>query len=55
MGTMAIERAVIEVHKPESMSLDVNDALAPTEGTASIKLAGRAKGATTTKPEALEP
>ncbi len=52
---MAVECIVVEAHKPGGASLDANGALAPTEGTTSIKLAGRAEGATTTKPEVLKP
>jgi|SRR6266851_6361759 len=52
---MAVECVVVEAHEPGGTSLDANGALAPTEGTASIELAGRAEGATTAKPEALEP
>ena len=50
----AIECTVVEAHKPGGASLDTNGTPAPTEGTASIKLAGGAEGATTVKPEALE-
>jgi hypothetical protein len=35
--------------------LDAKAAPAPTEGTASIELAGETEEATTAKPEALEP
>ena len=52
---MAIKCVVIEAHELGGMSLDVNGTLAPTKGTASIELAGRAEGATTAKPEVLEP
>jgi len=51
----AIESMVVEAHEPGGASLDANGAPAPTEGTASVELAGRAEGATTAKPEALEP
>jgi hypothetical protein len=51
----AVEHAVVEAHKPGGSSLDANGAPAPTEGTASVELAGGAERATTAKPEALEP
>ncbi len=54
-GSKAIECATVEVHEPGGALLDVNTASAPTEGTASIELAGRTVQATTAKPEALEP
>lgn len=54
-GAKAVERVVVEAHEPGGASLDANGAPAPTEGTASVELAGGAEGATTTKPEALEP
>jgi len=50
----AIECTVVEAHKPGAASLDTNGTPAPTEGTASVELAGGAEGATTAKPEALE-
>ena len=46
---------VVDLHEPGGASLDANTLPAPTEGTASIKLIGVAKKATTTEPEALEP
>jgi len=55
MGMMAIKCVVIEAHELGGMSLDVNGTLAPTKGTASVELAGRAERATTAKPEVLEP
>ncbi len=54
-GSKAIKCVTIEAHEPGGASLDVNAAPAPTEGTASIELAGGAVQATTAKPEALEP
>ena len=54
-GLKAIECVTVEAHEPEGAFLDANAAPAPTKGTASIKLAGRAVQATTAKPEALEP
>jgi hypothetical protein len=41
--------------KPKGASLDTNAAPAPTESTASAKLASGAEEATTAKPEALVP
>jgi len=37
------------------VSLEVNGTPAPTKGTTSVELAGGAEGATTPKPEVLEP
>jgi hypothetical protein len=54
VGSKAIECMPVEAHKPGGASLDANTTPAPTEGTASIKLAGRAVEATTAEPEALE-
>ena len=54
MGVNTIECMVIKVHKPEGVLLDANGTPASTKGTASIKFAGRAMGATTAKPKALE-
>jgi hypothetical protein len=51
----AVERAVIDAHKPGGASLDAKAAPCSTEGTASIELAGGTEEATTAKPEALEP
>jgi len=55
MGMKAIECTVVKAHKPEGASLEANGTPAPTKGTASVKLAGGAERATTTKPEVLEP
>ncbi len=54
-GAKAVKHAIVNTHKPGGASLDVKATPAPTESTASIKLAGRAVEATTTKPEVLEP
>ena len=54
IGMNAIECTVVEAHKLGGASLDTNGTPAPTKGTASVKLAGGAEGATTVKPEALE-
>ncbi len=51
----AVDHMVVDLHEPGGASLDANTLPAPTEGTASIKLIGVAKKATTTEPEALEP
>jgi hypothetical protein len=45
----------VEVIEPKLASLEANTMPAPTESTASVKLAGGAEEATTTKPKALEP
>ncbi len=45
---------VVDMHEPGGVSLDVNGTPAPTKGTASIELAGRAIKATTAQPEALD-
>jgi hypothetical protein len=52
-----IEHAVADMRRPGEASLDANayGTPAPTEGTASIKLAGRAVKATTAQPEVLDP
>jgi len=54
-GAETIKCAVINIYDPGGAILDTNTALAPTKGTASIKLASGAVKATTTKPKALEP
>ncbi len=51
----AVECTVVEAHEPGGALLEANSAPAPTEGTTSVELAGRAEGATTTKPKVLEP
>ena len=55
VGVEASERARVDTHEPGGVSLDANGTPAPTEGTASIELAGGAVKATTTQPEVLEP
>jgi len=55
MGMKAIECTVVKAHKPEGTSLEANSTPAPTKGTASVKLAGRAERATTIRPKVLEP
>jgi len=54
-GAKAVKHMIIDVHNPGGASLDAKATPAPTKSTTSIKLAGRAVEATTTKPEALEP
>ncbi len=55
MGAKAVKHAVVEAHEPGGVSLEVNGTPAPTKGTTSVELAGGAEGATTPKPEVLEP
>ena len=55
MGTNAVECMVIEAHEPGGTLLNINSTAAPTKVTTSIELAGRAEGASTTKPKVLEP
>jgi hypothetical protein len=50
----AIKCIVVKVHELEGILLDANGTPAPTKGTASIKLAGGAGGATIIKPKVLE-
>jgi hypothetical protein len=54
-GAEASERTRVDAHEPGGASLDANPAPAPTEGTASVELAGGAVKATTAQPEALDP
>src|SRR6266851_4828792 len=54
-GMGDIECVVVDAHEPGGVSLDMNGTPAPTKGTASIKLAGRAVKATTAQPKALDP
>jgi hypothetical protein len=51
----ALECVAIDAHEPGGASLDANTAPVSTEGTASVKLFGVAKKATTAEPEALGP
>jgi hypothetical protein len=53
-GAEASERAQVDAHKPGGASLDANPAPAPTEGTASVELAGGVVKATIAQPEALD-
>jgi len=55
VGAGVIEHMVFDAHEPGEASLDTNGTPAPTEGTASVKLAGRAVNATATQPEVLDP
>jgi hypothetical protein len=55
MGAKAVGCVTIEAIKPKGVLFDTNATPAPTESTATIKLAGGAEEATTAKPEALEP
>jgi hypothetical protein len=48
-GVETLKCVVIEAIEPEGVLLDANTTLAPTKGTASVKLAGRAVEATTCK------
>jgi len=54
---MALSNAWVglEAIKPKGASLDTNATPAPTESTASIKLASGAEEATTAKPKVLVP
>ena len=54
-GMGVIEHMVIDVHEPGGAPLDANGTPAPTKGTASVELAGRAVKATTIQPEVLDP
>jgi hypothetical protein len=54
VGAEASEHAQVDAHEPGGVSLDANPAPAPTKGTASVELAGRAVKATTAQPEALD-